>query len=192
MWLENDRTNEDPDGETVEQYRAAEAAAGDSPMTQGELPPAPAQLILTRLDELHELFRRRLLDDRTKTDFVAELKERSEIDDRILQTRLLRPLAMRVIGVVDRVDAWDGEPDPLAASVAEELIDVLEEFGIETVSTDGMVDPLIHRVAAIHPDNSPRGTILSVRQRGLTLDGRVIRPADVVVSGGGDPAKGAE
>lgn len=191
MWSKHDRADQYPDVTAVDKPPVVGDATPNAPAMCGEPTPEAIQLILARLDELQELFRRRLLDDRAKADFVAELKERSEIDDRVLQSRLLRPLALRIMGVIDRVDSWDGEPDPLAASVAEELIDVLVEFGIETVTTEGMVDPQIHRVAALQPDNAPRGSILSVRQRGLTMDGRVLRPAEVVVSGG-DSTKDAE
>lgn len=140
--------------------------------------------ILGRLDELEELFRRRLLDDRAKVDFVAELKERSEIDDRVIQSRLLRPLANRLVGIVDRINSWDGAPDPLAVSAGEEIMDILGEFGVETIDIAGRVDPAVHRVVKQVPSDSPRGTILGVHRYGISLDGRVIRAADVVVSSG--------
>lgn len=140
--------------------------------------------ILARLDQLEELFRRRLLDDRAKVEFVAELKERSELDDRVMQSRLLRPLANRLVAIVDRINSWDGEPDPLAASAGEEIMDVLEDFGVETIDTVGQIDPSVHRVVKQVPHAAPRGTILDVHRYGITLDGRVIRAADVVVSGG--------
>lgn len=152
----------------------------------------PSDRILGRLDELEALFRRRLLDDRAKIEFVAELKERSELDDRVIQSRLLRPLANRLVGIVDRIYSWDGEPDPLAMSAGEEIMDVLEEFGVETIDISGRVDPAVHRVVKQLPSDSPRGTILSVQRNGITLDGRVIRVADVVVSVGDRDVEGGE
>ncbi|MDV8003001.1 nucleotide exchange factor GrpE [Rhodococcus sp. IEGM 1408] len=156
-----------------------------------DLPPASnedlSRVILARLDGLEELFRRRLLEDRIKADFVAELKDRSEIDDRVIQSRILRPLASRLLGIIDRIDTWDGDPDPLAVSMGEEIADVLEEFGIDLIPTRGLIDPSVHRVVSKRADAAPKGTILATERRGIVLDGRVIRPAEVVVASGEPP-----
>lgn len=132
---------------------------------------------------LRELFARRLADDRLKRELLTDLRERSTVDDRVIVSRLLMPLALRIASVIDRVDSWVGTPDPLAESVAEELCAVLADFGVEEVGSTGAADPSTHRiVGAVEAGDITPGEIASVRRRGYVLDGKVLRPADVVVA----------
>lgn len=138
--------------------------------------------IVRRLDELTDLFRRRMLDDRSKTEFLQELQERARTDDRVIVGRLLRPLTLRLLGMVDRIDNAGGPPNPLAESVVDELLMILEEFGIHEISAEGMFDSRLHRVVGGVVDGRPGGTIARVDRRGVTLDGIVLRYSDVIVS----------
>jgi molecular chaperone GrpE len=138
--------------------------------------------IAQRIGELTELFRRRLLNDARGNEVVAELRNRSALDETLLVGRVLRPIAMRLVSVVDRVDNWDGDPDPLAASARDEILQILEDFGIDEVDTDQGFDPRIHRVQAKVPSPEPPGTIVGCHTRGFQLDDRVLRPAGVVVA----------
>ena len=62
--------------------------------------------------------------------------------------------------------------------------DVLEKYGIEPVLTDGeKFDPEKHEAVSMQDqEGSESGDIISVFQKGYTLNGRLIRPAMVVVA----------
>lgn len=135
------------------------------------------------LASLRELFARRLADDRLKRDLLTDLRDRATIDDRVIVGRLLTPLALRIAAVIDRIDSWVGTPDPLAHSVAEELSVVLADFGVEEVAVTGAADPSAHRIiGAVEMADLAAGDIVEVRRRGYVLDGKVLRPADVLVA----------
>lgn len=143
----------------------------------------PIDRIAEDVASLRELFARRLADDRLKRELLIELRERSTADDRVIVSRLLMPLALRIASVIDRVDSWVGPPDPLSESVADELCAVLADFGVEEVATTGEADPSTHRVVgAVETVDTAPGEIVSVRRRGYVLDGKVLRSADVIVA----------
>lgn len=71
------------------------------------------------------------------------------------------------------------------------LTDVMEKFGISEINpADAPFDPEQHQAMSLleSPDKAPN-TVLSVMQKGYTLNDRLIRPAMVVVS---KAAEGAE
>ncbi|GAA2368172.1 MULTISPECIES: nucleotide exchange factor GrpE [Gordonia] len=137
-----------------------------------------------RLDDLTELFRRRLLNDNRGQELLGELRAKSALDETLLVGRVLRPVATRLMNVIDRVDNWDGEADPLAESVRDEVIQILEDFGVEQIGVDGDVDPRRHRIESVVVADAPEGAITGRTVRGFELDGRVLRPAGVVVAAG--------
>ncbi|MBD1584077.1 nucleotide exchange factor GrpE [Pseudoalteromonas sp. S16_S37] len=62
--------------------------------------------------------------------------------------------------------------------------DALAKFGVETVNPQGETfNPDLHQAMSIQPSNdvSPN-TVLAVMQKGYTLNGRLLRPAMVMVS----------
>ncbi|BBN82019.1 protein GrpE [Pseudoalteromonas sp. A25] len=62
--------------------------------------------------------------------------------------------------------------------------DALSKFGVETVNPQGeSFNPDLHQAMSIQPSNdvSPN-TVLAVMQKGYTLNGRLLRPAMVMVS----------
>jgi molecular chaperone GrpE len=62
--------------------------------------------------------------------------------------------------------------------------DVLQKFGIEQIDPMGeMFNPEQHEAMTMQPqENTPTNTIISVFQKGYLLNGRIIRPARVVVA----------
>jgi molecular chaperone GrpE len=64
------------------------------------------------------------------------------------------------------------------------LIDTLKKFNVEAVDPEGApFDPQLHQAMSMvpNPDVEPN-TVLNVFQKGYTLNGRLVRPAMVVVS----------
>ena len=70
--------------------------------------------------------------------------------------------------------------------VHRELSHVLQKEGLVAVETDGKFDPHEHEALLTQPSEAEEGAILEVIQKGYRLGDRVLRPARVVVSAGGD------
>jgi len=143
------------------------------------VPPQPADItsgdaeqIKQRLDELLDLFRRRLLDDKAKNALIDDLR-------RQLDAASLAPLYRELLHVVDRSTA---PANDLAVSLGEEIIAVLERHGVTVAPTDAAFDPHIHRLAETRVSPLPAGQVVEVIRPGYCLGNLVLRPAIVVVS----------
>jgi molecular chaperone GrpE len=70
------------------------------------------------------------------------------------------------------------------------LTGTLERFGIEEVDPEGEpFDPELHEAMTMQPSNDVEpGSVLTVIQKGYTLNGRLLRPARVIVAA--EPADG--
>lgn len=90
------------------------------------------EVIIQRLDELTDLFRRRLLQDRAQARAVEVL--RAQVDD-----LRLAPLCRELILLLDRIDASE---DDFARSLGEELEEILAHYGLERIPTTPL--SLIH------------------------------------------------
>jgi len=66
------------------------------------------------------------------------------------------------------------------------LVQVMDRFDIVALDPVGeKFDPELHQAMSMQPsDEYPLNTVISVMQKGYTLNGRLIRPAMVVVSQG--------
>ena len=64
---------------------------------------------------------------------------------------------------------------------------VMDKFGVVAVDPQGEpFDPEFHQAMTVQPrDDVPANTVLSVVQKGFLLNGRLVRPAMVIVSGAG-------
>jgi molecular chaperone GrpE len=64
------------------------------------------------------------------------------------------------------------------------LTTVLQQFGIEEVDPAGEpFDPELHEAISMQPsDSAEPGSVLTVVQKGYTLNGRLLRPAMVIVA----------
>lgn len=66
------------------------------------------------------------------------------------------------------------------------LLDGFQKNGLTRVGAKGdMFDPKIHQAVAQQPSDQPAGAIIEVLQPGYLLADRTLRPAMVLVSGGG-------
>jgi molecular chaperone GrpE len=93
---------------------------------------------------------------------------------------------LEVADSVERAVAAGGDP-PLAAGLAalsEQIDAVLQRQGVTRFGKPGeRFDPERHEAVAAHPsDEHPDGTILEVVRSGYARNGRVLRPAQVVVA----------
>ena len=68
------------------------------------------------------------------------------------------------------------------------LGDAMQKFGVERVDPQGQpFDPNLHQALSVQPrDDVPANTVVVVVQKGYTLNGRLVRPAMVMVSRPGE------
>ncbi|MFP4295777.1 MAG: nucleotide exchange factor GrpE [Halothiobacillaceae bacterium] len=63
------------------------------------------------------------------------------------------------------------------------MLQALEKNGVEVVSPEGeRFDPDLHQAMSMQPDDGEPNRVVGVMQKGYRLNGRVVRPALVVVS----------
>ncbi len=68
------------------------------------------------------------------------------------------------------------------------FIEALDKFGVKVVDPSGEpFDPALHEAMTTQPaPDLPPNTVVNVFQKGFLLNDRLVRPASVVVSAGGD------
>ena len=86
-----------------------------------------------------------------------------------------------------------GSAEPLVEGVRltyAHLLAELRKFGLTQVSAEGeMFDPHLHEAIAMVPwEGKPEGTVLAENRKGYLLNGRLLRPAQVTVAQGTQPA----
>jgi molecular chaperone GrpE len=146
------------------------------------------------LDELGETKRERdeylELAKRTRADFENYRKRvAKETSEAIARGKA--ELARQLIPVVDNleraVEASAVDPDSLAHGVSlvrDELRSTLNGAGVEAYDPTGEnFDPELHEALSTRPDEGAEsGVVLETVEKGYRLNGRVLRPARVVVS----------
>lgn len=143
--------------------------------------------VASQLDELRDLFQRRLLDDRGKREAIEALREELRQAKDGPFREFLEPLVHGLALVVDRLDRYDGADPEFVGSVRDELLDVLARHGVTHVECD-VFDPDRHEaVASTVIEGIPAGHVVERRRRGFAHGSRVFRPAQVVVSTEGSP-----
>ena len=121
-------------------------------------------------------------------------RKRTARDQEALVARAHERLVKELLPVLDDLErALDAAAEHEEAKLEEgvrlvhrELSHVLEKEGLVAVETDGKFDPHEHEALLTQPSEAEEGAILEVIQKGYRLGDRVLRPARVVVSAGGD------
>lgn len=112
----------------------------------------------------------------------------------------LERFAGDLLAVCDSLEmalATGGEPSVESLKAGSEatlklLCSILQRFGIEEIDPLGApFDPALHEAMTMQPSaDAEPGSVLTVFQKGYALNGRLLRPARVVVAAG--PANEAE
>jgi molecular chaperone GrpE len=121
-------------------------------------------------------------------------RKRTVRDQDALVARAHERLVKELLPVLDDLErALDAAAEHEEAKLEEgvrlvhrELSHVLQKEGLVPVETDGKFDPHEHEALLTQPSDAEEGAILEVIQKGYRLGDRVLRPARVVVSAGGD------
>ncbi|MBO0826447.1 MAG: nucleotide exchange factor GrpE [Streptosporangiales bacterium] len=144
--------------------------------------------VVRRLDELTDLFTRRLLDDRAKRETIDALRDELDHSRSGLAAEYLLPLVRSLALVVDRLDRYDGPDADFVTSVRAELLDLLATHGVDEIPAAGGFDASRHEAVGTRADDAAApGEVLELRRRGYVHGATVLRPAQVVVNAAEDP-----
>jgi molecular chaperone GrpE len=191
----------------TEQAETAESAGGEGPANEAERvvdveSPAEPEPEPEPEDELGVARRERgeylALAQRTQADF-ENYRKRAARDAAAAGERAKSGLVRELLPVVDNLERAldvvaagerdDGRPEEHLADgvrlVHSELVAVLARNGVEAFDPRGeRFDPELHEALSMRSeDGAEPGTVLDVVEKGYRLNGAVLRPARVVVSG---------
>lgn len=178
-----------------EQHPAMSQEAKDPTTTsaqEGATPTAREQELEKRCGELEARcadFESRWL--RSQADHQnARRRAQLELESAVL--RSLTPLLDELLLVADYLDMalsapqTSAETKALAAGVQltrQKLTQALESVDVRAIETSGAFDPARHEAGESRPTSEhPPGTILATGRTGYTWQGRILRPARVVVA----------
>ncbi|HFF2853354.1 TPA: nucleotide exchange factor GrpE [Enterobacter hormaechei] len=125
---------------------------------------------------------------------MENLRRRTELDVEKAHKFALEKFVNELLPVIDSLDralevADKANPDNAAMIEGIELtlksmLDVVRKFGVEVIAdTDVPLDPNVHQaIAMVESEDVAAGNVLSVMQKGYTLNGRTIRAAMVTVA----------
>lgn len=125
---------------------------------------------------------------------MENLRRRTELDIEKAHKFALEKFVNELLPVIDSLDralevADKANPDNAAMIEGIELtlksmLDVVRKFGVEVIAdTNVPLDPNVHQaIAMVESDDVEAGKVLSVMQKGYTLNGRTIRAAMVTVA----------
>jgi len=122
--------------------------------------------------QLKDLFYRRLMNDKQKAELIGTVSG-------LAQFSVLEPFLSDIFLLMDRVEQQDNE---FAESVRDELYEILNRRGVERINTEDNFSPEQHRAMRAEESDTSAGSIIGVVRNGYTFNGKVVRPADVVVA----------
>ncbi|HEU0019936.1 MAG TPA: nucleotide exchange factor GrpE [Thermoleophilaceae bacterium] len=199
----SDHPGTQPEELPTEQDETAEAAGGEGPDNEAERVVDPEPVVEPE-DELTVAKREReeylALAQRTQADF-ENYRKRAARDAAAAGERAKSGLVRELLPVVDNLEraldaATAGERGDEGGRPAEhladgvrlvhsELVAVLARNGVEPFDPRGeKFDPELHEALSMRSEEGAEpGTVLDVVEKGYRLNGAVLRPARVVVSG---------
>lgn len=132
-----------------------------------------------RLDDLTDLFKRRLLDDRAKQAVIDDLQVRLTAAEKALSAAALKPVVDNLALAIDRIGHAEPTAD-LRDSIAEELEAVIESLGVLSIApgVGEPVDRLRHEVISAS-GSGPELCVAELNQAGYEKSGVVLRAARV-------------
>lgn len=195
MQDERDKTPDAPETQPEAEPETGQPEAAAAAPDAEELPAEPGPEELGRLLE----------DARAKADEHWDLVLRTQAELDNLKRRHERELenahkyaldkfVAEIVGVWDSLElghqaAQDDETDIAKLRegtelTLQQLASVMAKFGVEQLDPEGEpFNPDFHQAMSMQPrDDVPPNTVVAVIQRGYTLNGRLVRPALVMVS----------
>jgi len=173
--------SDNPDRPTADEPLPENAGAeGAQPADNSEL-----EVLQAQADENWDKYLRAMAE-------LDNVRKRSQRDVENARKFALEPFARELLNVRDSLEmglatSAGAEPAPLRQgfeATLKQLATTMEQFGIQELDPHGEpFDPQQHEAMSLQPsaDVEP-GTVLTVYQKGYSLNGRLLRPARVVVS----------
>jgi molecular chaperone GrpE len=177
----------------VDQENVESSGAGTDPQA-GEQAEEAAEDVVARLQEELEAARDAAL--RSQAD-AQNVKRRAEKDVEKARKFALEQFTRDLLPVVDNLEraleAASGDDEaikPIAEGVEltlKSFLDAMKKFNIEVVDPQGEpFDPNLHQAMSMVENNDVEpNSVIAVMQKGYTLNGRLVRPAMVMVSKSG-------
>lgn len=187
---EKDQNNAEPQVETVEEQQAAAAAEADAapaePTAEEKLVALEAELATVK-KALGEA------DIRAQAE-IQNMRRRAERDVQHAHKFALEKFAGDLLSVADNLErglgALAAEDESVKAAregielTLKSLLDVFGKYNLEQISpSDEPFNPELHEAMTMVPvPGVDPNTVIDVLEKGYQLNGRLIRPARVVVS----------
>ncbi len=188
---EKDQNNAEPQVETVEEQEAAAAAAE----AEGEQAEPTAEEKLAELEAELANVKKALGEAEIRAQAeIQNVRRRAERDVQHAHKFALEKIAGDLLSVADNLErglgALDADDEALKGAregielTLKSLLDVFGKYNLEQISpSDEPFNPELHEAMTMVPvPNVDPNTVIEVLEKGYQLNGRLIRPARVVVS----------
>jgi molecular chaperone GrpE len=181
-------------GENGEGLEAAQGGAAGAGTVAGAAPAAEIERLQQALAEAEERARAQREQYLRAVAELDNVRKRAQRDIEAANRYGLEKFAAELLPVRDSLElavqsAAQPEVDPLALKQGQEatlqlLAKALERLGLEPINPVGEAfDPSRHEAMLAQPSGTARpDTVLQVVQTGYELNGRVVRPARVIVA----------
>ncbi len=183
-----------PELESGEEKPEAEISADDASGDGDEAETAVAEL-QARADENWDRYLRAAAE-------VENVRKRASRDVKNAHMYALETFSRELLGVKDSLemglaasDSADAESLVKGSEATLKLLTAtLERFGVSEVDPEGEpFDPEFHEAISMQPSaDAEPGSVLTVVQKGYALNGRLLRPASVIVAAEADEAAAEE
>ncbi|WP_290537420.1 MULTISPECIES: nucleotide exchange factor GrpE [Alcanivorax] len=192
---EKDPKNAEPQVETAEEQQAAqaEAAGADAESSEPEQPTAEEQLAEAEAELAKVKKALGEADIRAQAE-IQNVRKRAERDVQHARKFALEKFAGDLLSVADNLErglaALDDNDDALQGAregielTLKSLLDAFAKYNLEQINpSDEPFNPELHEAMTMVPvPNVEPNTVIDVLEKGYQLNGRLIRPARVVVS----------
>ncbi len=185
-----------PESESGEAKPDAEAEVGtDDAPTDGDEADATLAELQARADDHWDRYLRAAAE-------VENIRKRASRDVENARKYALESMSRELLGVKDSLEMGLAASDSADAgslikgslATLKLLTATLEHFGVSELDPEGEpFDPELHEAVSMQPsaDVEP-GSVLTVVQKGYALNGRLLRPASVIVAAEVDEAAAEE
>lgn len=136
----------------------------------------------SEINQLADLFKRRLLEDRSKNALIESVQEQVHATNDLLKYRDFESLFKEALLAIDRLQSEPSTPE-LVGSVVDELLEVFRRRDLMEIDGSGDFDPRVHEAVGTMPAgvNMRPNTIAAVHRAGYFLGNRLLRPAQVTI-----------
>lgn len=191
---EKDPKNAEPQVETAEEQQAAkEAEAAQAEPSAPEEPSAGEKLAEAEVELAKVKKALSEADIRAQAE-IQNVRKRAERDVQHARKFALEKFAGDLLSVADNLErglaALDADDDALQGAregielTLKSLLDAFAKYNLEQISpSDEPFNPELHEAMTMVPvPNVEPNTVIDVLEKGYQLNGRLIRPARVIVS----------